>query len=157
MHPRPVVARHERLREQRLGESCRGDRSVRVVTGEQAFPVFRRFIRRDHVHPRVCGENEAVAPRRCREIDRFGAVGENFAELAGEHAERLIPARRRGPLPQRLSKLVPRHQLAVVGDEVGEEKPALSAGELFVDAGAVRLDGDAPREKDLQLALLTGF
>ena len=82
-------------------------------------------------------------------------VGEQAAQLAHDHRQRLLPGRRRSVAPERLREFVPWHRSALLGHEVGEQEPTLPSREArLVDHDPVGLDCHPTRKENLQLNLL---
>lgn len=113
----------------------------------------------DDVHPGSFGQFEPIAAERTREgggtVDPV--LRQERPELADEHAQRLVPGRRRMCSPEGLCKLVARYRPALLRDEVREQQPSLPAVEApLVAYDSVALRRDATRQENLQLILLPG-
>jgi hypothetical protein len=58
--------------------------------------------------------------------------------------------------PERLRELIPRYGSSLFDCQVGKQKPPLPAGKVgVIEYETVSLECDPPREKNLQLQLLT--
>jgi hypothetical protein len=104
-----------------------------------------RPLRREHVDPGPLRQGELVAAeggcQRGRTVE--STLGKHRPELAHEHAERLVPGRRRCVAPEHIGELVPGHGSSVRDDERGEEETALPSREVsLVEHHALRFDGD---------------
>jgi hypothetical protein len=135
LHPLPLQAR-----KQWLGEHCEGGlrrmkRRLGVAVGQRVLGVLGLLGRLLDIHVRVGRQiqREQLAPDdqtrpQCAPHLRQHAAEGGFG--------------RGGQIrwPEDLQKLIPAHGTEPVQDQVGEQRPALSAGELACDQAAAELD-----------------
>ena len=85
-------------------------------------------------------------PERGAPVHGIGA--EDPAQLGQQRVEPGVDRGGVGLSPQRLGQLVPGDLAMPVDDQVGEQQPALAAGQAALQTLAVALDGQRPADLD---------
>ncbi len=151
LHPVSLLTGQEGAPRQRRGAHGRRFRLLKIVG---RLCLLRRVHSSQDVDPRSFRQVESIAAERAGQLDcTVGTeLGKERAKLAREHGQRLVPARGRRLLPQRLGELIARHRPGLLEHQVGEEEPTLPPREaVLADNHAVGLDGDSTCEKNSQL------
>src|SRR6266511_4565958 len=160
LDPSSFLSGQERRSSQRRSPRGSCFRVLEIVRSQRGLRFAQSIGRGDDVDPAAFRQVQPVSPERAGE-DRGAveaALGEQTAQLAHDHGQRLLPRRGRRLPPERVRELVPWHCSPLLGNQVGEQEPTLPRRKaLLAREHAAGLDRDSTCKENLQLQCAAHF